>query len=175
MKLRQAPSSRWVLEGIPTADALISGGRRARTKAVMRMLGALLVLLIGLVLGVAPALAAATSAEGLRATDNLPVVEQLRLEVPPEYRQIWLEAERSTWEPWLASQEGFLGRELLWDPLHGEATLLIRWASRQQWKAIPQAEIDAVQARFERQVNLRLGVQAPNPFPLLYEGELITP
>ena len=104
-----------------------------------------------------------------------PVVEQLRLKVPEEQRRIWLEAEKATWEPWLAEQEGFLGRELLWDPLHGEATLLIRWASRAQWKAIAQAEIDAVQSRFEEQVRQRLGSDAPTTFPLLYEGELINP
>lgn len=109
------------------------------------------------------------------ANDEQPVVEQLRLQVPAEQRELWLAAERSTWEPWLARQDGFLGRELLWDPRHGEATLLIRWASRRQWKAIAQAEIDTVQANFEEQVRQRLGSAAPNPFPLLYEGELISP
>lgn len=104
-----------------------------------------------------------------------PITEQLRLKVPEDQRRIWLEAERATWEPWLAGQDGFLGRELLWDPVHGEATLLIRWASRNQWKAIPQDEIDAVQARFELVVRERLGDQVPRPFPLLYEGELINP
>lgn len=108
-------------------------------------------------------------------TNASAITEQLRLKVPEEQRQIWLEAEHATWEPWLASQDGFLGRELLWDPLHGEATLLIRWASRAQWKAIPQAEIDAVQSRFEEQVRERLGSDVPSPFPLLYEGELINP
>lgn len=108
-------------------------------------------------------------------TPPQPITEQLRLQVPEEQRQIWLEAERATWEPWLASQNGFLGRELLWDPVHGEATLLIRWASRAQWKAIPQDAIDAVQARFEAVVRERLGDQTPMPFPLLYEGELISP
>ena len=115
------------------------------------------------------------SANTAAASDEQPVVEQLRLQVPAEQRELWLAAERSTWEPWLARQDGFLGRELLWDPRHGEATLLIRWASRRQWKAIEQAEIDTVQANFEEQVRRRLGSTAPNPFPLLYEGELISP
>ena len=175
MRQRQTPPERRIREGPQTADTLTSCWRRTLTKAVMATLQALLVVLVGLGPRLAPGLAATSPAEGMRAAAHQPVVEQLRLEVPREYREIWLEAERSTWEPWLAGQDGFLGRELLWDPLHGEATLLIRWASRQQWKAIPQAEIDAVQARFERQVRLRLGAQAPNAFPLLYEGELISP
>ncbi|MFM8526206.1 MAG: TIGR03792 family protein [Cyanobacteriota bacterium] len=147
-------------------------------RRVLLLLAALwAVLLPGLLL--APAAAAAAllpitpPAEITPATQ--PVIEQLRLKVPNEQRRIWLEAERATWEPWLASQEGFLGRELLWDPVHSEATLLIRWASRAQWKAIPQDEIDAVQARFEAVVRERLGSGAPTPFPLLYEGELINP
>ena len=127
--------------------------------------------------GPLPAGAWATSAQALAPTlsASQPITEQLRLRVPAEQRRIWLEAERATWEPWLAGQDGFLGRELLWDPLHGEATLLIRWASREQWKAIPQDEIDAVQARFEAVVRERLGDATPMPFPLLYEGELINP
>jgi len=101
-----------------------------------------------------------------------PITEQLRLKVPEDQRRIWLEAERATWEPWLAGQDGLLGRELLWDPVHGEATLLIRWASRNQWKAIPQDEIDAVQARFELVVREATGTRQGNPFPLVFEGEL---
>ena len=68
------------------------------------------------------------------------VVEHLRLKVPAEGRQAWLEAERGSWEPWLAQQEGFLDRQLLWDPVTEEGTLLIRWVDREHWKAIaPQA------------------------------------
>ena len=44
------------------------------------------------------------------------VVEMLRLDVPAAQREIWLEAEASTWQPWLERQDGFLGRDLYWDP-----------------------------------------------------------
>ena len=40
------------------------------------------------------------------------VIEQLRLQVPADQREIWLEAERQTWQPWLERQSGFLGRDL---------------------------------------------------------------
>jgi uncharacterized protein (TIGR03792 family) len=101
-----------------------------------------------------------------------PVVEQLRLRVPAGQRQAWLEAERGSWEPWLARQDGFLGRELFWDPAREEATLLIRWASRGQWKSIPAPEVEAVQERFERLARQATGASGGNPFPLLFEGEL---
>jgi uncharacterized protein (TIGR03792 family) len=138
------------------------------------------------------------------------VIEHLRVKVPAAARQAWLEAEAASWEPWLQGQPGFLGRELHWDRERQEGQLLIRWASREQWHAIPRDEIDAVQEHFERLAHAALerlgvvspleamadadpvtadltsgregaGVQAPagaqqatppNPFPLVYAGEL---
>ena len=103
---------------------------------------------------------------------DVAVVEHLRVKVPAEARQAWLEAERGSWDPWLAQQPGFLGRELLWDGDREEGTLLIRWASREQWKQIPEAEIEAVQERFEQLARRATGENQGNPFPLLFEGEL---
>ena len=100
------------------------------------------------------------------------VVEHLRVKVPAEARQAWLDAERSSWEPWLAQQPGYLGRDLLWDAEREEGTLLIRWASREQWKAIPEAEVEAVQERFEHLAREATGTRQGNPFPLVFEGEL---
>ena len=102
------------------------------------------------------------------------VIEQLRLRVPEPHRELWLQAEASSWQPWLEQQQGFLGRDLFWDPQREEGLLLIRWTSREQWKAIPQAEVLRVQARFEAEVNQALNrpAEAPPLFPLLAEGEL---
>ena len=100
------------------------------------------------------------------------VVEHLRVKVPAEARAAWLEAERGSWEPWLQQQQGFVGRDLLWDPEREEGTLLIRWASREQWKAIPVEEVEAVQERFERLARQATGTRQGNPFPLVFEGEL---
>ena len=101
------------------------------------------------------------------------VVEHLRLKVPEAGVEAWLAAERGSWEPWLAQQEGYLGRDLLWDPEREEGTLLIRWASREQWKAIPLAEVEAVQERFEQLARQATGTRQGNPFPLVFEGELL--
>jgi uncharacterized protein (TIGR03792 family) len=103
------------------------------------------------------------------------VVEHLRLKVPAEARQAWINAEQGSWEPWLAQQEGFLDRQLLWDPASEEGTLLIRWRDRDHWKAIPAAELEAVQERFEQLARTATGQSDGNPFPLVFEGELLTP
>ena len=108
---------------------------------------------------------------------DVAVIEHLRISVPAQGREAWLEAERGSWEPWLAQQTGFLGRDLLWDPETEEGTLLIRWSSRQAWKAIPVEQVEEVQARFERLARnaMALPKAMDNPFPLVFEGELLPP
>ena len=108
---------------------------------------------------------------------DVAVIEHLRISVPAEGRDAWLEAERGSWEPWLAQQSGFLGRDLLWDPETEEGTLLIRWSSRQAWKAIPSEQVAEVQNRFEQLAReaMALPQEMDNPFPLVFEGELLRP
>ena len=107
--------------------------------------------------------------------DQTAVVEHLRIQVPSQERQAWLDAERGSWEPWLAEQTGFIGRDLLWDPRSEEGTLLIRWSSREAWKSIPQQDVEAVQERFEQLARESTGRKTGNPFPLVFEGELLPP
>lgn len=108
---------------------------------------------------------------------DVAVIEHLRISVPAQGRDAWLEAERGSWEPWLAQQSGFLGRDLLWDPETEEGTLLIRWSSRQAWKAIPSEQVAEVQNRFEQLAReaMALPQEMENPFPLVFEGELLWP
>ena len=101
------------------------------------------------------------------------VVEHLRLQVPRESREHWMTAERGSWEPWLKQQPGFLGRDLFWDPATEEGTLLIRWSSREAWKSISIDEVETVQQRFEMLAREQTGQLQGNPFPLVFEGELL--
>jgi len=100
------------------------------------------------------------------------IVEHLRLDVPKKFKNAWLKAEEGSWEPWLLKQDGFLGRQLFWDPKVEEATLLIGWESRMVWKSISQAEINLVQQDFEKIAREETGESSGNPFPLIFEGEL---
>ncbi|WP_269623296.1 TIGR03792 family protein [Prochlorococcus marinus] len=103
---------------------------------------------------------------------NTSIVEYLKLSVSRQDKEAWLSAEKRTWEPWLEKQKGFLDRQLFWDPLNEEAIVLIRWASREEWKAIPQVEIDHVQELFEKIAKDSTGEQSLNPFPIKFQGEL---
>lgn len=140
----------------------------------MRLLArvAALVLCLAMLLAGHPDVAIATNAKPGGQLEVV-VVEHLRIKVPADGRAAWLQAEQGSWEPWLEKQDGYLGRDLLWDSEREEGTLLIRWASREQWKAIPEAEVEAVQEHFEQLAREATGQGQGNPFPLVFEGELI--
>ena len=99
------------------------------------------------------------------------VIEELRLKVPAASKAAWLNAEKEIWDPWLSSQEGFLGRQLFWDREKEEALILVNWKSKKLWKSIPISEVNVVQQKFEDNVKAALNV-GENPFELIYEGEL---
>ena len=99
------------------------------------------------------------------------VIEELRLKVPTASKAAWLNAEKEIWDPWLSSQEGFLGRQLFWDKEKEEALILVSWESKKLWKSIPLSEVNLIQKQFEDNVKTSLKVEE-NPFRLIYEGEL---
>ncbi len=102
---------------------------------------------------------------------NKLVTEELRLKVPAQYKEVWLKTEKQIWDPWLSSQEGFLGRQLFWDKENEEALILVNWKSKKLWKSIPMSEVNVVQQEFEDNVKTALNL-SENPFELFYEAEL---
>ena len=100
------------------------------------------------------------------------VIEELRLKVPAQFKEVWLKTEKKIWEPWLSSKDGFLGRQLFWDKEKEEALILVNWESRILWKSIPMSEVNELQKKFEENVKDALNVDK-NPFKLIYEGELV--
>jgi uncharacterized protein (TIGR03792 family) len=101
------------------------------------------------------------------------VVEYLLLSVPADQRQTWIAAERSSWEPWLKQQLGFLGRDLYWDQKRQQGVVVIQWASQAAWDGIAEEEVNRVQAQFERLARSRLGLQTGNPFPIIQSSSLV--
>jgi len=99
------------------------------------------------------------------------VYEQLRLEIPKDYKTIWLEAEKDIWEPWLSNKDGFLGRQIFWDKEKEEALILVKWKNKKLWKSIPMEEVNQIQKKFEEYVLSSINVDK-NPFRLIFEGEL---
>ena len=102
---------------------------------------------------------------------NETIVEELRLSVPPQYKETWLRAEEEVWEPWLSKQEGFLGRQIFYNQKTGEALLLVKWESKNLWKNISDEEVNKIQKIYEGRVTSSLDIET-NPFKFIYEGEL---
>ncbi len=99
------------------------------------------------------------------------VTEELRLKVPSDIKEVWLSAEKNIWDPWLSSQEGFLGRQIFWDKEKEEALILVTWENKKLWKNISMNEVNEIQEEFEANVKSSLNLNV-NPFTLIYEGEL---
>ena len=99
------------------------------------------------------------------------VVEELRLIVPADLKASWLKAEKKIWEPWLSSQDGYLGRQIFWDKEKEEALILVTWKSKKLWKSISMTEVNEVQEKFEDNVKNSLNI-SENPFKLIHAGEL---
>ena len=100
------------------------------------------------------------------------VVEVLQMPVSAGQRQCWRQAEEDHWEPWLEQQDGYRGRELLWDPERQQAVVLVGWQSQQQWDAIPASSIGSTEEAFNAQLRDCLGVKAEAPLPLQRAGAL---
>ena len=99
------------------------------------------------------------------------VIEELRLKVPSEFKEEWLNAEKKIWEPWLSNQDGFLGRQIFWDKEKEVALILVNWKNKKLWKSISRKEVNEVQEKFEENVKSSIKL-SENPFKLIYEGEL---
>jgi uncharacterized protein (TIGR03792 family) len=78
------------------------------------------------------------------------VIEWLKVRTAPENRERYIELDTEIWTAALAQYPGFVSKEVWIDPADAGAVIfLIRWASREQWKAIPEADLAAVTDRFD--------------------------
>ena len=103
--------------------------------------------------------------------NDVSIIEELRLRVPSQYKDNWINAEKEVWEPWLANKKGFLGREIFYNKEKEEALVLVKWANKSLWKSISVKEVNEIQSIFEENVKNELNIDR-NPFVLIYEGEL---
>jgi uncharacterized protein (TIGR03792 family) len=65
------------------------------------------------------------------------VIEWLKFRVQPEIREKFIEQDQAIWTKALATQSGFLDKEVWINPdVADEIIVVIRWQTREQWKAI---------------------------------------
>lgn len=79
------------------------------------------------------------------------VIELLRIEVSPQYREQYLQLDKEIWTAALAKCPGFLGKEVWLNPDNpSEAILIIRWNSQQEWKSISIELLNETERQFAR-------------------------
>jgi uncharacterized protein (TIGR03792 family) len=77
------------------------------------------------------------------------VIELLRVKVPSNVREKYILKDAEIWTTALAGYPGFLGKEVWINPNDStEVMMIIRWATKENWKAIPHAELEATDAKF---------------------------
>ena len=77
-------------------------------------------------------------------------IEWLRIEVQSELREQFVQKDAEIWTAALARYPGFLNKEVWISPDQlSEVILVVHWASFEQWKAIPAADLQRIKARFD--------------------------
>ena len=78
------------------------------------------------------------------------VIEWLKFKVDSEQRDRYLAIDDEIWTPALAAYPGFLDKVTWLDPNHDdEVIFVISWATREQWKAIPEEDLNEINQRFD--------------------------
>lgn len=81
------------------------------------------------------------------------VIELLKVKVAPGKRERFVQKDAEIWTQALTSFSGFLGKEVWISPNDPtELMLVIRWATREQWKAIPTKRLDEIERKFAQQM-----------------------
>ncbi|MEL6128770.1 MAG: TIGR03792 family protein [Cyanobacteria bacterium J06627_3] len=78
------------------------------------------------------------------------VIEWLKFRVDPAERSRYLEIDEAIWTAALKTYPGFLDKTTWLDPNHDdEVIFVISWATREQWKAIPEEELEQINQQFD--------------------------
>ncbi|MBD2740708.1 TIGR03792 family protein [Coleofasciculus sp. FACHB-1120] len=77
------------------------------------------------------------------------VIEWLQVRVAPELREKYIQKDGEIWTAFLARCPGFLGKEVWLNPNDPtEVILVIRWATREQWKSVPPESLEEIERQF---------------------------
>lgn len=78
------------------------------------------------------------------------VIEWLTFAVAPEHRETFIRVDDDIWTTALGQYPGFIAKEVWISPnFSDQVVAVIRWQTRNQWKAIPQADLDRIDAAFQ--------------------------
>lgn len=78
------------------------------------------------------------------------VIEWLTFAVDPDSRETFIRLDNEIWTAALSQYPGFISKEVWISPdLLDQVVLVIRWQTREQWKAISPADLEAIERQFD--------------------------
>ena len=78
------------------------------------------------------------------------VIELLKFKMNPAVRENFIQKDEEIWTAALTKYPGFLGKEVWINPNdQGEVVIVVQWETREQWKSIPQTDLDAIESKFD--------------------------
>lgn len=78
------------------------------------------------------------------------VIEWLTFAVDPAHRETFIQMDNDIWTASLSQYPGFISKEVWISPdLFDQVVCVMRWQTREQWKAIPPADLEAIDQRFK--------------------------
>lgn len=93
------------------------------------------------------------------------IIEWLKFQVPADQREQFVQIDDEIWTAALQGYPGFLAKETWISPEEETAVILvIRWRTRQEWKAIPADELADIEARFDAAVDFEYSMQESKEF-----------
>jgi uncharacterized protein (TIGR03792 family) len=68
-------------------------------------------------------------------------------------REEFVQKDNEIWTKQLSQQSGYLSKEVWIDPIHADiVVLVIRWATREAWKAVPAETLAETEKQFAQAV-----------------------
>lgn len=81
------------------------------------------------------------------------VIELLKFKVAPDLQENFIQKDAEIWTTALADYPGFLGKEVWLNPNDpSEVIFVIRWETFEHLDAIPEHELEAIEAKFVQAV-----------------------
>jgi uncharacterized protein (TIGR03792 family) len=81
------------------------------------------------------------------------VIEWLTFAVDPDHRETFIRLDNDIWTAALSQYPGYLAKEVWISPdLLDQVVVIVRWQTREQWKAIPPDVLAAVEKQFDEAV-----------------------
>lgn len=81
------------------------------------------------------------------------VIEWLKFRIASGLREKYIQKDEEIWTAFLAQCPGFLSKETWIDPKESnQIVFVIRWVSREEWKAIPAQVLAETEKRFAQEM-----------------------